>query len=111
MEKLVEEISFTASERSGETIAITAQNVRTRVGELGKNADLSKFICEHVLARAAGRVDLSSAEGNAPGGAARSPSPSRRFRVGSLPLPQAGEGCSAATSPLPRRGRGRVRAT
>ena len=44
MEKLVEEISFTASERAGERIEITARDVRSRVGELAKNADLTKFI-------------------------------------------------------------------
>lgn len=44
MEKLVEEISFTASDRSGETIEINADYVRTQVGELAENADLSKFI-------------------------------------------------------------------
>ena len=44
MEKLVEEISFTASERSGETITLSAADVRTKVGVLAKNADLSKFI-------------------------------------------------------------------
>ncbi|MBL8659879.1 MAG: ATP-dependent protease ATPase subunit HslU [Rhodospirillales bacterium] len=44
MEKLVEEISFSASERGGETIEITAADVRTRVGELAKNADLTRFI-------------------------------------------------------------------
>ena len=44
MEKLVEEISFTASERSGETIVIDGTMVRERVGELAKNADLTKFI-------------------------------------------------------------------
>ncbi|MFZ1413858.1 MAG: ATP-dependent protease ATPase subunit HslU [Defluviicoccus sp.] len=44
MEKLVEEISFTASERSGETIVITADDVRARVGVLAKNADLAKYI-------------------------------------------------------------------
>ena len=44
MEKLVEEISFSASERSGEAVTITAVDVRTRVGELAKNADLTKFI-------------------------------------------------------------------
>ncbi|MGZ9033989.1 MAG: HslU--HslV peptidase ATPase subunit, partial [Rhodospirillales bacterium] len=44
MEKLVEEISFTASERAGERIEITAGDVRSRVGELAKNADLTKFI-------------------------------------------------------------------
>jgi len=44
LEKLVEEVSFTASERSGETVLIDAELVRTRVGELAKNADLTKFI-------------------------------------------------------------------
>ena len=44
MEKLVEEISFTASEHGGETVVIDAGEVRTRVGELAKNADLSRFI-------------------------------------------------------------------
>ena len=44
LEKLVEEVSFTASERSGETVVVDAELVRTRVGELAKNADLSKFI-------------------------------------------------------------------
>ncbi|GAB4394932.1 MAG: ATP-dependent protease ATPase subunit HslU [Kiloniellaceae bacterium] len=44
MEKLLEEISFTATDRGGETIVIDAEMVRGRVGELAKNADLSKFI-------------------------------------------------------------------
>ena len=44
LEKLLEEISFTATDRGGETIVIDAALVRTRVGELAKNADLSKFI-------------------------------------------------------------------
>jgi ATP-dependent HslUV protease ATP-binding subunit HslU len=44
MEKLVEEISFTASDRSGETIKIDADYVAKTVGGLAKNADLSKFI-------------------------------------------------------------------
>ena len=44
MEKLLEEISFTASERSGESIEITADYVNETVADLAKNADLSKFI-------------------------------------------------------------------
>ena len=44
LEKLLEEISFTASERGGETVTIDADLVRTRVGELAKNTDLSKFV-------------------------------------------------------------------
>ncbi|AIL13599.1 ATP-dependent protease [Candidatus Paracaedimonas acanthamoebae] len=44
LEKLLEEISFTASDRGGETIDITPQYVRETVQELAKNTDLSKFI-------------------------------------------------------------------
>ncbi|WP_372397868.1 ATP-dependent protease ATPase subunit HslU [Azospirillum sp. HJ39] len=44
LERLLEEISFAASDRSGETITIDAALVRERVGGLAKNADLSKFI-------------------------------------------------------------------
>ena len=42
--KLLEEISFTASDRGGETVTITADYVREHVEELMKSADLSKFI-------------------------------------------------------------------
>jgi len=44
MEKLLEEISFTASDKPGQKIEIDAAYVRERVGELAKNADLSKFV-------------------------------------------------------------------
>ncbi len=44
MEKLLDEISFTATDRGGETIKIDAEMVRERVGELAKDSDLSKFI-------------------------------------------------------------------
>ncbi len=44
MEKLLEEISFTASERGGEEITIDADYVQEKVGELAKDSDLSKFI-------------------------------------------------------------------
>ena len=44
MEKLLEEISFTASDRAGEEIKITAEYVREQVEELVKSTDLSKFI-------------------------------------------------------------------
>jgi ATP-dependent HslUV protease ATP-binding subunit HslU len=44
MEKLLEEISFTATDRGGETIVIDADEVQSRVGELAKDSDLSKFI-------------------------------------------------------------------
>ena len=44
MERLLEEISFNASDRGGQTITIDAGYVRTQVSNLAKNADLSKFI-------------------------------------------------------------------
>jgi len=44
MEKLVEDISFTASDRGGEIIRIDGEFVRKTVGELAGDADLSKFI-------------------------------------------------------------------
>ncbi|HAA92336.1 MAG TPA: HslU--HslV peptidase ATPase subunit [Rhodospirillaceae bacterium] len=44
MEKLLEEISFTATDRPGEEIVIDQDYVRDRVEELAKDADLSKFI-------------------------------------------------------------------
>lgn len=44
IERLLEEISFSASDRSGDMVNITADYVRTHVEELVKSADLSKFI-------------------------------------------------------------------
>lgn len=44
MEKLLEEISFTATDRGGETVTISAEMVQTQVGDLAKKGDLSKFI-------------------------------------------------------------------
>ncbi len=44
MERVLDEISFEASDRADETIKIDADYVESRVGELAKNADLSKFI-------------------------------------------------------------------
>ena len=44
MEKLLEEISFTASDRSGDHITIDAEFVRATLAALAKNTDLSKFI-------------------------------------------------------------------
>jgi len=44
LEKVVEEISFTAGDRSGETITIDGAYVRDRVEALSQNADLSRFI-------------------------------------------------------------------
>jgi ATP-dependent HslUV protease ATP-binding subunit HslU len=44
MERLLEEISFTASDRGGQTVTIDAALVRDRVADLAKDSDLSKFI-------------------------------------------------------------------
>ena len=44
MEKLLEEISFSATDRSGETVTVDAEMVFDRVGELLKGGDLTKFI-------------------------------------------------------------------
>jgi ATP-dependent protease HslVU, ATPase subunit len=44
LEKVLEEISFTAADRAGETITVDAAYVQSRIGELASSADLSKFI-------------------------------------------------------------------
>jgi ATP-dependent HslUV protease ATP-binding subunit HslU len=44
LEKVMEEISFSAADKSGETVAIDAAYVEARIGDLARNADLSKFI-------------------------------------------------------------------
>ncbi len=44
MERVLDEISFAATDRSGETVKIDAAYVQKHVGDLAKNADLSRFI-------------------------------------------------------------------
>lgn len=44
MERLLDDISFTATDRDGETVDIDADYVKGTVGELAKDQDLSKFI-------------------------------------------------------------------
>lgn len=44
MERVLDEIGFTAPDRSGETITIDAALVQKNVGDLAKNSDLSRFI-------------------------------------------------------------------
>lgn len=44
MERLLDEVSFTATDKSGETIKINADYVREHVGKLAADQDLSKFI-------------------------------------------------------------------
>jgi ATP-dependent HslUV protease ATP-binding subunit HslU len=44
MERVLDEISFAAPDRNGDTIRIDAAYVEKHVGDLAKNADLSRFI-------------------------------------------------------------------
>jgi ATP-dependent HslUV protease ATP-binding subunit HslU len=44
MERVLDEISFAAADSNGKTIEVDASYVRERVGDLAKNADLSRFI-------------------------------------------------------------------
>ncbi len=44
MERVLDEISFEASDRGGQTLTVDAAYVKDRIGDLAKNADLSKFI-------------------------------------------------------------------
>ena len=44
MERLLDEISFSATDRAGETVRVDAAYVRENVADLAKDADLSKYI-------------------------------------------------------------------
>jgi ATP-dependent HslUV protease ATP-binding subunit HslU len=44
IERVLDDISFTAPDRSGERVTIDGDYVRREVGELAQNADLSRFI-------------------------------------------------------------------
>ncbi len=44
MERVLDEISFAAPDRSGDTVKIDAAYVQKHVGDLAKNTDLSRFI-------------------------------------------------------------------
>lgn len=44
LERVLDDISFSASDRNGETITIDGEHVRGHVGDLAKNADLSRFV-------------------------------------------------------------------
>jgi ATP-dependent HslUV protease ATP-binding subunit HslU len=44
MERVLDEISFSASDRNGETVKIDAAYVHKHIGDLAKNTDLSRFI-------------------------------------------------------------------
>ena len=44
MERVLDEVSFGASDRSGETVTVDEPYVEARIGELARNTDLSRFI-------------------------------------------------------------------
>jgi ATP-dependent HslUV protease ATP-binding subunit HslU len=44
MERVLDEVSFAAPDRPGETVKIDADYVQKHIGDLAKNADLSRFI-------------------------------------------------------------------
>jgi ATP-dependent HslUV protease ATP-binding subunit HslU len=44
MERLLDDVSYSAPDRNGETVRVDADYVRKHVGDLAKNADLSRFI-------------------------------------------------------------------
>ena len=44
MERVLDEVSFSAPDRNGETVRIDADYVQKHVGDLSRNADLSRFI-------------------------------------------------------------------
>src|SRR6185312_3661202 len=44
MERVLDEVSFTATDRGGETVRVNADFVTRNIGDLAKNADLSRFI-------------------------------------------------------------------
>jgi len=44
MERVLDDVSFAAPDRSGDTVKIDADYVHKHVGDLAKNADLSRFI-------------------------------------------------------------------
>ena len=44
MERVLDEISFAASDRAGETVVVDEKYVEEHIGDLARNADLSRFI-------------------------------------------------------------------
>ena len=44
MERVFEELSFTAPDRPGEAVVVDAEFVKTNLGELTQSADLSRYV-------------------------------------------------------------------
>merc|ERR1719263_2147980 len=43
-ERMMEDLSFSASERSGERVVLSSDDVETAVGDLANKTDLSRFV-------------------------------------------------------------------
>jgi len=44
MEKLLEDVSFDAEERRGDSVLVDAAYVETQLAEVARNTDLSKYV-------------------------------------------------------------------
>jgi len=44
LERILDEISFTAPDKSGQALTIDGEYVKEKIGDLAENADLSRFI-------------------------------------------------------------------
>ena len=44
IEKVMEDLSFTASDKAGQSVSVDAAYVKTRLGELATDSDLSRYI-------------------------------------------------------------------
>ena len=44
MERVFEDLSFTAPDRAGDEVTVDAAFVETHLGELSRSADLSKYV-------------------------------------------------------------------
>jgi len=44
LERVFEELSFTAPDRSGDKVTVDAGFVKTHLGELSKSTDLSRYV-------------------------------------------------------------------
>jgi ATP-dependent HslUV protease ATP-binding subunit HslU len=44
MEKLLEDVSFTAEDRHGETLVVDKAFVESQLASIAKNADLSRYV-------------------------------------------------------------------
>ena len=44
MERVLDEVSFTAADKTGQTVTIDGKYVEAHIGDLARNVDLSRFI-------------------------------------------------------------------